>query len=641
MFRRLMIGIAAVCTFVWLVAYFAGCASGATDESLVAAEESALGNSMPCMVLNARYPTESGDMLNVYASRTFYADGSHLGYDMALEEGTAIHPVACGIIRVYQSSKGYGELVVVIEHQLPYAIEVLNGKGENVTITSFLTIYGHLRKSQVRGDKVNTLPFKVGDMVMPHMTIGYVNDDAHNGDGAEHLHSGVRLQTAAEAKATDANWFRGYDAKPSQRKWFADPMLFLAVLTSNVKAVFWHPAGTALHRSTSGSYWMVVADGKRQLMYPDEVQTEHFDARAVEATDAELTCLTPAGPYLSQRAKMVAKFPDSPTVYEFTGQGSGHWRRAFISYEAFISWGWNDEDVVTIPASGKTKFLSQTKDLGYRTMRDGSLVKAENATEVSVVSQGQRLPIADWATFLALGYQPEWIVTLPKDTIDQVAGKRGATITSDIVGLCAHPSACLDACPPNEMGGGMGDGGAGGMMGSGGAGGAGAGNSSGSSSSASSSSSSGSSSSSSSSSSSGSSSSSSGSPSGVPQGKVLFQYQGATLPGKNQFQAMWDPPGLVFYDWVPSTFALCPDLAPGDGQLECLLDMPSGTKGFLFQVSLPDGSWWGDMSFDPKGGKGKTIGQVTLTGPQGDIPYVLVSNGSGSFYMNGFVALIP
>ncbi len=127
----------------------------------------------------------------------------------------------------------------------------------------------------------------------------------------------------------------------------------------------------------------------------------------------------------------------------------------------------------------------------------------------------------------------------------------------------------------------------------------------------------------------------------MPEGKVLFQYQGAVLSGKNEFQGMWDPPGPAFYDWVPSTFALCPDLVPGDGKLECLLDMPSGTQGFLFQVHLPDGSWWGDMSFDPQGGKGNTNGTVTLTGPKGGIPYILVSNGMGPFYMNGHAAVIP
>jgi hypothetical protein len=122
---------------------------------------------------------------------------------------------------------------------------------------------------------------------------------------------------------------------------------------------------------------------------------------------------------------------------------------------------------------------------------------------------------------------------------------------------------------------------------------------------------------------------------------IRFRYDGPALPGMDQLQGMWDPPGSAFYDWIPSTSALCPDTHPGDGVLECLLDMPSGTVDFTFTVLLPDGSWWGDMSDDPKGGHGNTIGTIVLTGPGGEVPYALVTNGSGTKYMNGFVPVIP
>ena len=42
--------------------------------------------------------------------------------------------------------------------------------------------------------------------------IGYVNDDNHNGWGAEHLHFGIRLCDKATAQQRDSGfWFRGYD----------------------------------------------------------------------------------------------------------------------------------------------------------------------------------------------------------------------------------------------------------------------------------------------------------------------------------------------------------------------------------------------------------------------------------------------
>lgn len=104
---------------------------------------------------------------------------------------------------------------------------------------------------------------------------------------------------------------------------------------------------------------------------------------------------------------------------------------------------------------------------------------------------------------------------------------------------------------------------------------------------------------------------------------------------------MWDPPGPVFYDWDPSTFALCPDGQSGDGELDCLLDMPSGTQNFVFTVHLPDGSWWGDWSCGYMGGCGAPIGTVTLTGPNGPMPYQYQSNGQGPDYKNGYVSFVP
>jgi hypothetical protein len=485
-----------------------------------------------------------------------------------------------------------------------------------VTIESFLSIYGHLRKSSDRDGKIDVLPYQVGQIVGPNDVIGYVNDDAHNGDGAEHVHLGFRLQNLSAAKTTDSKWFRGYDGSPSQRKWFADPVLFLAALTSAQSSVVWHPAGTVL-RSVEDLYWMVDHDGTSHAVSMQTVLQEKLSARAVVTSDAELACLQETGSYVSPRAGHgLIKFDDASTVYEYTGLGVGQWRMAFISYEAFQSWGWTDADIVVRPASERSGFFGQTEDHGMRVMRDGTLVKTPTDSEVSVVSEGVRLPIVDWSTFLSMGYVQEQIVIVPQETIDAVAGPRGTLITSESLEVCAHPSICVVDCDPGTPGGGLGEGGSGGSdVGSSGGSGAGASTDGG--------------------------SGGEGGSTGVPYGKVLFQFSDSPLSGVNEFQAMWDPPGPMFYDWVPSTFALCPDTQPNDGKLECLLDMPSGTLSFLFQVKLPDASWWGDMSYDPQGGKGNTNGTVTLTGPNGNIPYVMITNGTGPLYMNGLVSLVP
>ncbi|MEO5927772.1 MAG: M23 family metallopeptidase [Patescibacteria group bacterium] len=625
--------------FLFILAVGA-CGAPLGDEQAGVSNEDALAGSPSCTLTAARYPTVPGDMQNVYAGRAFYADGNHLGLDIKLAEGTAIHPIGCGILRVYRAASGYGELVAVIEHKLGTPLTVTNGKGEQVTITSFLSIYGHIRKSQDRNG-TGFLGLKAGDQVGPDDVIGYVNDDAHNGDGAEHVHLGIRLQTATQAAATETNWFRGYDTTPSQRKWFADPALFMPTLTSNATPVVWHPPGSFLRRPSDGSVWAIDHNLNRHPVDLATVSNERLLDRAIDVTETELGCYSLALAYASPRAgHQVMKFDDASTVYEYILGTSGS-RQSFISYDAFLSWGWRDADIAIWPSSQRPAFFASAPDHGLQTFRDGSLVKADGQNEIAVVSEGRRLPIADWPTFLALGYGSEQIVTVPADTIDLVAGPRGALVTTELVGYCAHPSTCIDGCPPPGSGGGEGEvGGAGGAGGAGGESGPVTASSSASSTSVASSSVA----SSTAASSSVSSSASTGSgidPNAVPPGKLRFRYDGPVLAGTNQFQGMWDPPGPVFHDWTPATFALCPDNMPNDGILECLLDAPSGTTNFLFTVHLPDGSWWGDMSYDPQGGHGSTIGTVSLEGPNGIVQYVMVSNGSGPDYKNGKVAVIP
>lgn len=597
---------------------FSGCASGTTEEQLLTQEGDVLKANSFCKAGKIDYPIDQAAMFDVYNGRAFYTDGNHLGYDIKLYEGTAVRSIGCGILRFYGQASGFGELVAVVEYQLEYPITVINGEGNAVSISTFLVIYGHLRKSQERDGQA--LPFKVGDTVAIGDVLGYVNDDAHNGDGAEHLHLGIRLQSAAAAKSTDAKWFRGYDGKPSQLKWFADPTKFLAALTLSAASTVWHPAGTVL-RAADGKFWMVVFGGARQLIPQQTVFKERLDARAVLASDKEINCLSDSGTFVSPRANTkLVKFDDASTVYEYAGNWPGEWRMAFINYEAFLSWGWIDSEIELRPASNRQQFFAYSEDRGLRLMRDGSLVKSESASEVSVVSSGMRLPIFDWETFQNLGFSANNITVLPQATIAEAAGPYGSTIMPEDLSFCGVYG-----------GGGYGEGGFGG-------GGSGTGGDFGNQGSGPDGGNSGAGGSGSTGGSGGSGAASQGL---LPQGKVLFEYVGPALTGFMEFQAMWDPPGPVFVDWVPSTFALCPDVVPNDGLLSCLLDMPSGTKNFEFQVHLPDGSWWGDMSNDPQGGKGKTIGTVKLTNAQGNIPYVQKSNGTGPYYTNGYVALVP
>lgn len=579
--------------FVWLGAILAGCSSGDPSED---AGEPATGtktlsgvggnsDASPyvvgpnCEVETTRYPTVSSDFSKLYKNRSFYADGNHLGHDVALPEGTPIYPIACGILRVYRPATGYGRLAIAIEHKLAMPITFLNGLGQPVSVTSFLSIYGHLRKSADMDGGKNALPFKEGDLAGPNDVIGYVDNDSTNGDGQEHLHVGIRLQSATMAMSTDMSWFRGYDTVPSQRQWFANPVAFLATLTSSATAVFWHPAGTVVRRANDNVAWMIDNGVRRRLIDPQTMSAEKLGEKAIDVSDGELACLENGEAYVSPRANSyVIKFDDASTVYEITGPADGNWRRTFITESAFYSWGWSKSEIAVWSANERAGFLAQTEDKGFRGLRDGALVQATGESEVSVVSDGWRLPIVDWPAFLALGYRAEQIVSVSKDVIDLLAGPRGPVITSDAIASCLHPNSCVDNCEESD-------------------------NSS--------------------------------------TEQIIFHYIGG-VKGVHQFQGMWDPPGPGFFDWQQSTFDLCKDDDPNDSELKCLLDIPSGTTNFMFTVRLPDGRWWGDASCTPSGGCGTTIGMVWLvTGNNLTIDYELKNNGQGEDYYNGYLPLVP
>jgi len=166
-----------------------------------------------------------------YGGRSFLAaGGDHLGEDIALPEKMPIKAIGNGKIVVYRPSSGYGELVCVIEHDLGEEYAFINGKGDIVVTRYLLSIYGHIRKKINRNDKYE-LTWKEGDFVYEGNIIGYINDDAHNGDGAEHLHMGIRLSSKSIAEQHDpGHWFRGYNNGTSQYIDFAPASKIIPII---------------------------------------------------------------------------------------------------------------------------------------------------------------------------------------------------------------------------------------------------------------------------------------------------------------------------------------------------------------------------------------------------------------------------
>ena len=120
---------------------------------------------------------------------------------------------------------------------------------------------------------------------------------------------------------------------------------------------------------------------------------------------------------------------------------------------------------------------------------------------------------------------------------------------------------------------------------------------------------------------------------------VTLIYSGPASHGFIWSAAWWKSPSGIVRPW--GTIADCVDAVADDGKLLCTFTVPCGTSPFEFQVYLPDKRFWGDMSFDPLGGKGSTIGTLTLSTVKGPLAVKLVPNPFGAPYYNGRVDTIP
>jgi hypothetical protein len=411
-----------------------GCGQGQVD----AGEEGVLTQSVVgCTVSSVRYPTSETEFSHLYAGRGFLADGVHVGRDINLGEGTAIYPVACGTIRVYRSAEGYGTLVVAVEHHLATPITVANGVGERVSVQDFLSIYGHLRATTLRTGGAR-LPWREGDTVRPEQIIGYVQNAADNGDGEEHLHLGIRLQTMADAARVDpAAWFAGYDRDHVRRRWYADPALFMPALLHRAitaSTATWHPPGTVL--AIDGQFWLVASEGVIAPIPDDVLRDERFGARVVTGVPAEVACMTTAGLSFDRtNGHHLVRFDGSSAVYEYA-EAPASQRYTFLAQQAFDSWGWVNSQVEVRSSAERTPFLASYRDVGSRRLREGTLVKATGRSDVYVVSQGTRRPIFDWPTFLALGYDESWIIEVDSSVLDVLAGPLGEVIRPEDLRRC-------------------------------------------------------------------------------------------------------------------------------------------------------------------------------------------------------------
>lgn len=232
--------------------------------------------------ITLRYPVDPSLYVpGSYGNRFFFAGQDHLGEDISLSEGTPVKAIGDGTIVFYgpqsDPNVGYGELVVVIEHDLGKDYAFINAYGKIVITRKVLSIAGHLRTKRNRGDAQGLL-WKEGQTVKAGDVIGYVNNSSHpdgqsidpNGDGLEHLHQGIRLSDKATAAQRDPKaWYRGYELSTDFGTDFASAELVIEIvnnggiqslcsgLSSSGNGICWAPSSASDVSCVAAKSWTV------------------------------------------------------------------------------------------------------------------------------------------------------------------------------------------------------------------------------------------------------------------------------------------------------------------------------------------------------------------------------------------------
>lgn len=396
-----------------------------------------------CVAEELRYPVpEVMYDPGSYNNRGFYVDQVHLGEDIDLPEAMGIRAVAKGIIRFYGPASGYGDLVVVIEHEFPYEVEFINGLGRRRKSKYMLSIYGHLRKGRVRGE--DDLDLKVGDCVQPGAIIGFINDDAHNGDGAEHLHLGFRIQSLDQAVYMDRSWFRGYDNNKRWTEYFTAPSRAISANLNNYAN--WHPNGTLIKTRFDPKVYLLENSKKRWIKDEAVFNNLKYDwSQVVDVSRGEMACY-PQGKDLDNSDFFTLFHPHAdlnqqegyPPVLYWLSPVINNFRYYFNSIYTLYSWGikQGNEFVGNMFNHAGDLMFAESNNQGALSLRDGTLVVEPNSNQIYIISNnGYALPLENIDMYFDLKLRSKLLV-IPQSILPYLIKGYGPTITADQLLQC-------------------------------------------------------------------------------------------------------------------------------------------------------------------------------------------------------------
>ncbi|MBI5793624.1 M23 family metallopeptidase [Candidatus Uhrbacteria bacterium] len=322
------------------------------------------------------------------------------------------------------------------------------GNGTYVVLGHFKKIFvsdgDEIAVGQLLGYEGNT-GISTGD----HIHIGL-----HQGDAREDAGNGVSIPTQYwAANASDRGQAMVIDSEDFVCGIASEGDAYDGdFYESQLKVPLWHPDGTLVKTGDNARVYVLEDSAARWIENEDVFWSRNWDFNEVVLiSDEELECLGEGADIMSE-GFVDAAFDTEEQLWLIVGTSSDSDRyRARVrgtGWEAVMeSWGLdygqgNYPDTYDDTSSYMANWLPSDSYVG---LRDGTLVKEEDASDVWAIVQGTALPIVSWDTYLQMGLLNRTIITVSDGVVGELA----------TVGSCSADKWCLDEDAVTTCGGGL------------------------------------------------------------------------------------------------------------------------------------------------------------------------------------------
>ncbi|MFA4845846.1 MAG: M23 family metallopeptidase [Patescibacteria group bacterium] len=328
-----------------------------------------------------------------------------------------------------------------------YHVNIDLGDGTYIVIGHFADIFvsdgDEIAAGQLLGYEGNT-GVSTGDHIHIGLHQGDASEDAGNGVSIPTQYWAANASDRGEAMLINSEDFVcgiASEGDPYDGDFYE----------SQLAVPLWHPDGTLVKTGDNARVYVLEDSAARWIPNEDVFWSHNYDfEEVVVVSDEELDCLGEGEDVTTSWVE--AGFDTEDQLWLFVGTSSNSSRyRARVredGWEAVMeSWGL-DYDTSNYPDtySDASSYLTNWPPSdSYAGLRDGTLVKEEDASDVYAIAGGIALPIVNWDTYLQLGFLHRTIITVTDGVVGDL----------HTVGSCSADKSCLDEDAVTTCGGGL------------------------------------------------------------------------------------------------------------------------------------------------------------------------------------------